>query len=576
MSLPIQLTSYTPAIADIPESRILDVRARLETYIKAGWPDLDTRPNSVYGDLVLTPMSTQIAAQEIAAEHFVSDFDLQQIADGVIYNCDVVKAYLQNFAAVERDNLKASGVVRLTFSANSALSVDRGTAFLFGTENVFALRLAGPGSLNILTVGSTRSNVNDVVLSQLDATTYAVDVPVIGVMPTPVSAGDTASINNTLAGLLEATAIGTFNDGAPESSLPVLAARTRETFYSSSLNTRGGAQAFVRKEFPGVSGVAAAISGDTEMLRDTTNALGFRDGRLDVNLRSSQGLLSATQVVKLTYDSAVKKFFGILGLAQIPVAIDSIVAEAASTVTLTRTILSRSTDATRAPLAAAAYSELEQLWLIVTMPEDGNSLHLIPVETDGIGNYWAYFTIAYRFDPSLLSVATVLNSAEVRPVGVDVLTKAQLPIVITAFNVQYIKPAGQQVNQAQARTEILAYFQKLSYPDVYVDAAISDSLLYAGASGVKSITCTANAQWSVANAFLPTSATLPAIGGGIAAALAAAITPPVLTISVTTALTPTYQDPNLGQPSATYVAAGKRNVGYVLDTANLTFSEYLP
>jgi hypothetical protein len=576
MSLPIQLTSYTPAIADIPESRILDVRARLETYIKAGWPDLDTRPNSVYGDLVLTPMSTQIAAQEIAAEHFVSDFDLQQIADGVIYNCDVVKAYLQNFAAVERDNLKASGVVRLTFSANSALSVDRGTAFLFGTENVFALRLAGPGSLNILTVGSTRSNVNDVVLSQLDATTYAVDVPVIGVMPTPVSAGDTASINNTLAGLLEATAIGTFNDGAPESSLPVLAARTRETFYSSSLNTRGGAQAFVRKEFPGVSGVAAAISGDTEMLRDTTNALGFRDGRLDVNLRSSQGLLSATQVVKLTYDSAVKKFFGILGLAQIPVAIDSIVAEAASTVTLTRTILSRSTDATRAPLAAAAYSELEQLWLIVTMPEDGNSLPLIPVETDGIGNYWAYFTIAYRFDPSLLSVATVLNSAEVRPVGVDVLTKAQLPIVITAFNVQYIKPAGQQVNQAQARTEILAYFQKLSYPDVYVDAAISDSLLYAGASGVKSITCTANAQWSVANAFLPTSATLPAIGGGIAAALAAAITPPVLTISVTTALTPTYQDPNLGQPSATYVAAGKRNVGYVLDTANLTFSEYLP
>ena len=576
MALPIQLTSYTPAITDIPESRILDVRARLEAYIKVGWPDLDTRPNSVYGDLVLTPMATQVAAQEIAAEHFVSDFDLQQVADGVIYNCDVVKAYLQNFAAVERDNLKASGVVRLTFSANAALSVDRGTAFLFGTENVFALRLAGDGSLNILTVGSTRSNVNDVVLSQLDATTFAVDVPVVGVMPTPVSAGDTASINNALTNLLTVTAIGTFHDGSPESSLPVLAARTRETFYSSSLNTRGGTQAFIRKEFPGVSGAAAAISGDIEMMRDTTNALGFRDGRLDVHLRSSQGLLSATQVIKLTYDPAVKKFFGIMGLAQTPVFLDSIVAEASPDLTLTRTILSRSTSESRAVLATAAYSELEQLWLIVNMPLDGDTLPLIPVETDGAGNYWAYFTVAYRFDPSLLSVTTVLNSAEVRPVGVDVLTKAQLPVVITAFNVQYIKPAGKQVNQAQAREEILKYFQELSYPDIYVDAAISDSMLYAGASGVKAITCNAHAQWSVANAFLPDGATLPAIGGGIAAAIAAARTPPTLTIAVPGSLTPAYQDVNIGTASATYVAAGKRNVGYILDTANLTFSEYIP
>jgi hypothetical protein len=575
MSLPILLTSYAPALADIPESRIQDVRSRLELYIKAGWPDLDTRPNSVYGDLILTPMATQVAAQEIAAERFVSDFDLQQVASGVIYNCDVVRAYLQNFAAVERDNLKASGVVRLTFSADEAVSVDRGTAFLFGTDSVFALRLAGSGSLNVLPTGSTRSNVNDVVLSQLDATTYAVDVAVIGVMPTDVTAGDTASVNNLPTNLLAATAIGTFHNGEPESSLPVLAQRTRETFYSSSLTTRGGASSFIRKEFPGVSGVSAAISGDLEMMRDTTNALGFRDGRLDVNIRSSQGLLTATQVVKLVYDSDEEQFFGILGLAQIPVKIDSITAEAAPGIALTKTILSRSTDAVRAPLATAAYSELEQLWLIVDMPVDGNTLPLIPLNTDG-ESYWAYFTVTYRFDPSLLSVATVLNSSEVRPVGVDVLAKAFLPIIFSSLDVEYIKPAGKQVNQAQAREEILKYLQNLSYPNIYVDAAISDSMLYAGASGVKSITCTATAQWSVADAFLPTDATLPALGGGIAAALAAAITPPVLTINATTDLIPSYTDPNIGDVGATYVAAGKRNIGYILDTAQLTFSEYLP
>ncbi len=569
----INLTSYAPALADIPESKILDVRARLETYLKVGWPDLDTRPNSVYGDLVLTPFAHQVAAQEIAAENFVSDFDLQQVANGVIKNCDVVRAFLRNFAAVEHDNLKATGIVRITFSTDAAVTVNRRTSFLFGTASVFALRLAGSGHLNVKATTGTRTTSNDVVLSRLDDTTFAVDVPVMGVMPEAVVDGDTASTDNLLTTMVEITAVGDFHDGSPEETLSVLAARTRETFYSSSLTTRGGAASFVRKEFPGIVGVSASVSGDPEMLRDTTNAMGFRDGRLDVSVRSSQGLLTATQVVKLPLDSTSDSFVGRLRLAQTPVVIDSVVAETADTLTVVPTILSRSLDPVRAPLATAAYSELEELWIIIPMLRDTNALPLIPTEVvDGITS--TYFTITYRFDPGLLHVATTLNSTEVKPVGVDVLTKTFIPAVFTSMVVEYIKPAGKQVNIDQARTEILAYFASLSYPNIYVDSAISDSLLYAGASGVKSITCSAAVRWSCASKFLPATAALPS--AGVAAALAAALTPPTLTLATTATLTPSYQDINLGTATETFVAAGKRNIGYILGTDELTFTEYSP
>jgi hypothetical protein len=569
----INFDAYTPAVADIPEARVMAVRTRLETWLKQGWPDLDTRPNSVYGDLALTPLAYQVAAAEIAAERVISDLDLEQVANNVIWNCDVVRQFLRNFAAVERDNLKATGTLRLTFSTNVSRTIDRSTLYLFGTENIFTLRLPGTGHLSILTVGSVPSQVNDVVLSRLDANTYIVDVPIMGVMPSTVSAGDTATTDNLITGLIGMTALNDFDPGTPVETLSVLAARTRETVYSSSLTTRGGAGAFVRKEFPAITNVSATISGDDEMLRDTVNALGIRDGRVDVQVKSKQAYLTSTQLVRLYLNVGADKFVGRMSLASLPVKLDAIIPAAVPAQAIAPVIYSRSLDPARAPLATAAYSALEDLWLVIPMPRGVDTLPLIPVSVDSNGSY-ADFNITYRYDPGLTQVSSVLNSTEVKPVGVDVLTKAFVPCIFSSLLVQYVKPAGRQVNLAQARTEILAYFRGLTYPDIYVDSAISDALLYAGASGVKSVTCNAAIQWSVASKFLPASAPLPS--ANLSAAIAAAITPPARTIHVTAELVPSYQDVNLGTASATMVAAGKRNINYVLDDSALIFTEYTP
>lgn len=573
MATPISFETYTPAVAEIPEARVLEVRARLVAWLQQGWPDLDTRPNSVYGDLLLTPLAYQIAATEIAAERIVSDLDLEQVAAGVIYNCDVVRQFLRNFAAVNRENLKATGSLRLTFSDNVGRTLDRRTLYLFGTDNIFTLRLPGSGHLEILPVGAVPSGVNQRPLSRLDATRFVVDVPVMGVMVSAVVAGDTATTDNLVSGLIGMTANDTFDPGTPEDSLPLLAARTRETIYSSSLTTRGGAGAFVRKEFPDIIGTSASISGDREMLRDTVNAIGLRDGRIDVHVKSKQAFLSDTQVVRLTFNVGADKFVGRLALANVPIKLDAITVAADEAQTIAPTVYSRSLDPARAPLGTAAYSQLEELWLVVPMPRGGDTLPLITTQTDG-STVWADFAVSYRYDPGLAQVGAVLNSPEVRPVGIDILTKLFVPCVFSSLTVEFIRPAGKQVNIGQAKTEILDYFRKLSYPDVYVDSAISDALLYAGAAGVKSVTCNATVQWSVAGKFLPPSAPLPS--EDLAGAEAAALLPPVVRAATTAQLVPDYRDTRLGTPQATMVAVGKRNIGYLLDSTALIFTEYAP
>jgi hypothetical protein len=35
-------------------------------------------------------------------ERFMSDLDLEQVASGVVYNCDFISKYIQNFAPVDQ------------------------------------------------------------------------------------------------------------------------------------------------------------------------------------------------------------------------------------------------------------------------------------------------------------------------------------------------------------------------------------------------------------------------------------------------------------------------------------------
>lgn len=561
------LTSYFPSYSEIPAETVLAVRSRLETITRSGWPDLDTAPNTPFGDLHLTPLAYLVSAIEMAGQRMFSDLDLANVAAGVINNCDFTKAYLQNFAPTPRESTQATGIVRLSFSNDVGRTIDRRVLFAFGSGNIFGLRLAGPDPLLVLPSGSPKTNPNQHVLTQFDRTTFIVDVPVIGIMGTAVAAGTDGTSDLVIPGLVEIAALSDFVPGTQEDTVSALAQKTRSTFYSASLTSRGGAVAFVSKEFPQITAASAVVSGDSEMLRDSENPLGVTNGSLDVCVRSSQAFLTDTQLIKLTYDSQLDKFVGRLDLAEQPVKIDSVVCDTATDVGLQYTIYSASKNPRRAPLGTAAYSELEQLYIEIPMPRAGDNTRLITTEDGGTT---AYFSVTYRFDPAIKHVSTTLNSADVRPIGVDVLTKGFLPIVIDSLTVEYVKKPGVQVNIDQARQEILTYFLNLGYPDIYFDSAVGDSLLYAGASGVKRVLVSARVQWSVASKLLVVENPLQ----DWAAAIESARPFPSLTITNASDLTPSYVDAALGTAHETMVACGKRNLGYVLDTENLNFSEF--
>ena len=95
----IKITDYMPAINEISQDILKDIRDRLVAYLKTSpeFSDIDIRPNSVVGDLIISPLAHIVASLEIGMNRVMSDIDLANVSQGTISNCDFVKQYLNNF-----------------------------------------------------------------------------------------------------------------------------------------------------------------------------------------------------------------------------------------------------------------------------------------------------------------------------------------------------------------------------------------------------------------------------------------------------------------------------------------------
>ena len=574
------ISTYFPALEDIPESDVLDARQRAELYLRRGWPELDMRPASPFGDWNLTPFAYLLAGLEVALGRFRSDLDLENVSKGVIYDCTFVTKFLKNFAVQERTTAMSSGVIRLTFNADKDFTIDRRARYQFGDGNTFSLRMPYQGPFLIRPVGTPLAEgVNTRSLVDMGSGLFSVDLPVTGVMASPVTSGTAGSTDFTISELQSAVALVDFDAGADPVSLPVLAAKTRETAYSATPTTRGGCRHFLRKEFPDLSGASPVLSGDPEMIRDSLNAIGIRDGSIDVYVRG-KNFVKETQVVTIPYAQRtqdVQKFVGKLSLLHPPYFIDSIVAVDAPTLSLddkqgSLTILSRSLDQARAPMASAAYTMLEELWAVISMPTDPTSgANLIAPDIAEDGSESARFIITYRYDPMVRIVSDTMSSLDVKPVGVNILVRGFIPVVLSNLTVSYTRDPGTTVRLDTAASEILSYVNGLSYPNLYADARIYDSMFYNGASDTRSIDCNASVQWSVAQLFLLPDAPLPS--QDLAGAMAKTVAPRAIAITSSRYFKPTYVDLNLGTPNASFEVIGPKNVTLLLDATNLSFSE---
>jgi hypothetical protein len=310
----ILLTDYMPTPDQLEVSDILDARQRAVTLLKAWWPQLDTRPGSVFGDIHMTPYAVMLSSLEVALEKILSDIDLAEVAKGRIYNPTFVEAFLKNFGVVTRGEVNSSGVIQLTFSENKIYVIDGDAEFTIGGK-IFKLNNSEGNPLTIYPKDSTGGRR---VLAQKSEGKFVVLLPVTGSPGSSVKDGTTGTSNITQTELISIEAVGDFDSGLTQETLPELASRAQTGFAAASLSNRSGTLSFLNSKYPQLLGASVVVTGDREMIRDNSNPLGIAEGTIDIYVRSRANYTLGEAIVKLIYDSTQQGWVGKLSLPVIP------------------------------------------------------------------------------------------------------------------------------------------------------------------------------------------------------------------------------------------------------------------
>lgn len=311
---PIKIGNFLPPPSEVPPETVLAVRERFVRYMQEWWPELDTRPNSVFGDLYLTPMATMTAALEIAYSRRDSDLNLANVAQGIIFDPEFVDAFLSNFGANLRGAIQASGLIRLTLSADQTYVFDSDTVFTFNGRS-FRVR---PEEGNPVVLRGTQDSNSGRRLTRAEDSFYMVLLPVVGIQGAVVVDQQVGATSWTEPKLVSVTAVGDFDPGSASDSLVDRAIRARYLFAAATLTSRAGAESFIRSLFPGVLSVSAVVTSDPEMLRDGANILAVSEGAIDLYVRSRRTYARNQTRTRLTYDSARQAWIGALPTASTP------------------------------------------------------------------------------------------------------------------------------------------------------------------------------------------------------------------------------------------------------------------
>jgi len=276
-------------------------------------------------------------------------------------------------------------------------------------------------------------------------------------------------------------------------------------------------------------------------------------------------------------DDTTKTFYGKISLPALPVVFSRIFWAGDTTLELDPADVNlylKSTDSTRAPLVSCANSDLQELYLLIKMPYDNDTdtdfSDALITTTIIEGVEYADFTIQYKQDPGFAAMAETLTTEDSLPIGVDTLVRMPVVAYFDNLHVTYRKSPGTTVNLAQAREEILQYVNGLMYPDLFSEARIVDSMFYAGAYDVQTVTPDVRVLFSPANYVVNPETDSdggPEPEDGIVAFESAATVIPVPNWITTAALKSYVEYPALN------TSASPENIRYLLETDQLTFEE---
>lgn len=496
------VTTYVPSPAELDPTSVANYRNVVSAWFAQDDKTLDTRPGSVFGDLAVTPLARFLAALDKGVENVQSDFLLENIANGTIYNCDFVSKYLKNFVPDDPESNRVYGILRLVFSVDQTVSIDTGTVFFSQNGDSFVTQVYNEGPIRILKVGSVATaGSNDFVLHQTSQTRFFVDIPVIGDTTTPITKNSVFTLSDQIPNITSVTAIVDFNEAVELEGLPAKARRAAGTYHAITFSTRAGVTRSLQREFPELVNVSPTLPGDTEMVRSSDNGYGVSVPCVDIFVKSLYYGSTFKQVYKLPYDSANDCFFSSLETAHVPLKFTKAIFTGDDNVDLTMTTFSRSTRST-SPKLSASFSDSNEYWVKIDMPRDDNGLPIIPLSTDEDDNPFQYFEIEYLTDPIYRSVKDFVMSEDNRPINTDINVRLCTPVLFDEFSVHYKRKKGVALDKATANKEIYDTFFSTSYTNQYSDSKIIDTMFYVGASSVESIEGIANAHVSATDFYV--------------------------------------------------------------------------
>ena len=527
-------TDYLPAAADLTAEQLANARTKMEAIILDQSPTTDTRPGSLIGDNVVSQLALAEASRAVAVERVLSDLDTEAVGRGVIYNCDVAKAFISNFALAASADVKARGLVRLVFArslfladttviSSGYLLVNRGVQFLFNTTDVFKVSLPvdDQAVFRIWKPGYRVqvSGVNQFFAQEaMDGTIY-VDVPVMGTMTTPIIDGATGQVDVTITSLASVTSRSDFLTGFPAADIPALARRSRKVAYAASLSCKAGAAGFVYSEFPSAQVVSPVTNGDAALTRGTDQSLFLlQKPCLDLYVRSGV-ILSDTLVLRLPIFSSgdLRMAAGPMTFNHVPIRITEVSLPDSPDIVITQ-------NSNEDPAAGIAYyravascigslpgemSRTDEELYVMTIAINVDDAAVV-TKTDAEDDY-ILLAITYEYDPLLAQVASVVQAARNAPAGVSVKCRGFMPMMISSLSANYFRIAGTTVNIGQAREEVLDHVNGLGWPDLFTRSGISDSLLYAGARGLRDLTVTATVLSSVTELYFAAGGVMPTL-----------------------------------------------------------------
>jgi hypothetical protein len=486
----VNLKNYIPNPEEISQQEKLLAYRKLRDWMTEAAPELDASPGSVFGDLAVNPASLMLAAQEQGWNRVVSDLFLDNPAKGLVYNCDFLIEYLDNFTAGTAP-ARSMGMVRLVSTTGQHAEIDKGITLSDG-NNSFQFATNYPGDVRILPTGSKLTpGTNNHTWYQTSENRYFVDLMVYGEPEATVRNNASFGTEGFPSHIVSIVAIHDFYTPVIGGVIEEHVARARNSYLAVSWNTRASSSRSLRYYFPELNYASSVITGDPEMKRAVMSPLGLPKPCLDLYMGSSLYGSTFRQVFRAEYEEDTDSFCGKLVLAHTPLRIRQISLPNSPLHIPFESYMWTDSDTT--PALTSAFGSTPEYWVTFKMPRDpASGSPQIPVSVDPQGRKFQNLEVVYYADAVFDSIDQFFRTKDNSPMGVSLYSRMPYPVIIESLRVLYKKKKGYLFDRDFAEENVRYLFDNFSSDNPYNETDIGKVLQEAGAMSLDRIEANAS------------------------------------------------------------------------------------